>query len=99
MIGDGDEHPHRDDDPRDATQLADPRSGLAPGHEGGEDRPHPAEEVGHADQVGHHEVAVQARDRHQLLQHLDVHQHDRQEQRRVVGDGEEAGEHRRWSAR
>ena len=60
-----------------------------PGTQGGEDRADPAEEVGYADQVGHDEVAVQAGDRHQLLEQLDVHQHDGEDQRFVVRHGEQ----------
>ena len=90
--GTRDDDPESDDDARRATKLGDLRVGLPAGEGAAQDRADPAEQVGDPDEVGHDEVPVQATERQQLLQRLDVDEHDGEKHRRRTGLGVEGGQ-------
>ena len=65
--------------PGGAAQRGDARVGV-PGRGGAEHRRDAGEEVGHPDEVAQDEVPVEADERQQLLEHLQVGQGDDQQQ-------------------
>ena len=71
-----------DDDPRRPAQLGDLRVGLTPGNGTAQDRADAPEQVGHADEVRDDEVPVEATERQQLLERLDVDEDDGEQDRR-----------------
>ena len=74
------QHPGGHHDPGAAPQAGDPRVPAAPGQHAFQDGGDAGEQVRHADQVTEDEIAVEADERHQLLQHLQVREGDDQEQ-------------------
>ena len=86
------QHPAGHDDPGAPPQAGDPRVPGAFPQRAAQDGGDPGEQVWHADQVAQDEVAVEAGEREQLLQHLQVRDGDDQEQDLGQGDRVEAGQ-------
>jgi hypothetical protein len=84
-----DEHPADDDAAGGRTQLGHSRIGGSPGKQAAQHWSYPGEQVRHAGNVGQHEVPVEADDRNELLEHLEVQeQHHQHEQSATVSEGE-----------
>ena len=86
------QHPAGHHDPRVAAQAGDARVPGAPGHDTAQQGDDPGEQVRHAGQVAEDEIAVEADERQQLLQHLQVRDGDDQEQDLGRGGRVEAGQ-------
>ena len=86
------QHPGRHHDPGAAPQAGDARVAAARGQGAFQDGGDAGEQVRHADQVAEDEIAVEADEREQLLQHLQVREGDDQEQELVRGGRVEAGQ-------
>ena len=79
-------------DPGAAPQAGDARVAAPRGQGAFQDGGDAGEQVRHADQVAEDEVAVEADEREQLLQHLQVREGDDQEQDLVRGGRVDAGQ-------
>ena len=75
-----------------AAQAGDARVPGAPGHDTAQQGDDPGEQVRHAGQVAEDEIAVEADERQQLLQHLQVRNRDDQQQDLGRGGRVEAGQ-------